>query len=320
MNAPIYPFDPIQSLESLRHPLGRSPEELRRLASRASGMYFVAKRAPKDDGTMRIMFDTRPQLKCVLKRINEHFLSRVIYPNYLTGGVPGKDYKASVDSHANAATVIKEDIKNFFPSVGSELVFDIWKRFFGFAPDVAELLTLLTTRDGHLEQGSPTSGYLANLALWDVEAPMRDRLIARGITRYSRHVDDICLSSSERLEAEEIGWGVSQVYGMLAAKGLKPNRLKHKIQHGGEPIKILKLVANAKASLPLEERSRVRAVVHRFTQRVATGDDLQQLLAELPRVRGQVYKVKRFHIGIGTKLVAQVDAAAATLRVRQSLP
>jgi retron-type reverse transcriptase len=277
-------------------------------------MYFVARRIAKEDGEFRVLFDTREPLKSVLKRINLNFLSRVKYPSYLTGGVPGKDYKSSVDQHAGANTVIKEDIKKFFPSVTSAMVFDIWSRFFGFAPEVSDVLTLLTTRDGHLEQGAPTSGYLANLVLWDLESPMIDRLAEHGITRYTRHVDDICMSSTKHLQPAEMSSAVAQVYGMLAAKGLKPNRPKHKTQRGGQSIKILKLVANTKASLPKKERSRIRALVHGFVRRVAEGEDAQNLQTELPRVRGQVYKLKRFHTGKGTRLVTQIDAAASVLK------
>lgn len=314
MNAAFYPYDRIQSIESLRHPLRFEPAELQRLAQRASRMYFVAKTIIKDDGTPRLLYDTRPPLKGVLQRINEHFLRRVEYPDYLTGGLPGKDYKRSVDIHAGAATVIKEDITKFYPSVTAEVVYDIWRRFFGFAPDVADLLTLLTTRDGHLEQGAPTSGYLANLALWDVEPNVVERLAGRGISRYSRHVDDICMSSEQRLDGQEAAWAVSQVYGMLRRKNLQAKRSKHKVVHSNSTIMILKLVGNEKASLPTKERSRVRALVHRFTKQVEAGENLEALVADLPRVRGQAHKVKRFHPNKGAQLVASIDAAAQLLK------
>ncbi|WP_457393371.1 reverse transcriptase family protein [Roseateles sp. P5_E1] len=318
MNAAFFPHDRVQSVESLRHPLGFSPEDLRKLAGRASGMYFVAKRVIKEDGTERLLYDTRMPLKTVLRRINEHFLRRVQYPDYLTGGVPGKDYKSSVDIHAKASTVIKEDITKFYPSVGDGTVFDIWHRFFGFGEQVADLLTRLTTRDGHLEQGAPTSGYLANLALWDVEPHVVKRLAERGFSRYSRHVDDICMSSDERLDGKQIAWAVSQVYGMLREKDLQAKRSKHVVMRSDSPITILKLVANQKASLPPKERSRVRALVHRFCTDVNAGKDLGLLAAELPRVRGQVYKVKRFHLTEGLQLAARVDEAARLLRAVQS--
>lgn len=314
MNAPHYPFDRVQSIESLRHPLGMSPCDLERLERRASSLYFVAKRVEKEDGSYRVLYDTREPLKPVLQRINDHFLRRVIYPAYLTGGVPGKDYTSSVAIHVGAKTVIKEDISKFYPSVGFDVVFDIWNRFFGFADEVAEMLAMLTTRDGHLEQGAPTSGYLANLALWDVEPALIQQLSAIGVTRYSRHVDDITMSSDQYLSPSKVGWVERQVTQTLLRKGLKINQAKHEVMQANGQIKILKLLGHTKASLPKNERSRVRAMVHDFCRRAQIGEDLERLHRELPRVQGQAYKVKRFHPHKGKLLVEQVKSAAQQIR------
>src|SRR5690606_29709275 len=250
-------------------------------------MYFVAKTIPKDDGTQRILYDTRNPLKTVLHRINDNFLRRVIYPHYLTGGVPDKDYTDSVKIHVNAKSVIKEDISKFYPSVSFEVVYEIWASFFRFSSDVAELLSMLTTRDGHLEQGAPTSGYLANLALWDVEPSLVAKLASIRVTRYSRHVDDITLSSPDHLSASRVDWAVRTVSDALASKGLLVHAGKHQVMHAGEAIKVLKLIGNTKPSQPPKERSRVRALVHTFCLSVESGDSLEELETLLPRVRGQ---------------------------------
>lgn len=313
-NAPVYRYGRIRSIKSLELALGMPEQALRALAKRASSMYFVAKRVPKEDGAQRVLFDTRQPLKKILQRVNSQFLKRVYYPPYLTGGVPGKDYTWSTKLHANAPLVIKEDIRKFFPSVSTEVVFDIWHRFFGFSLDVAELLTLLTTRNGHLEQGSPTSGYLANLALWDVEPRTVSLLVQKcGITRYSRHVDDICMSSTSMISAAQMTQAISLVYGMLANKGLSPNRAKHIAMHAGEPIRILKLVANRKPSLHKSEQSRVRAAVHGFCLRAANLDKPDLLRAELPKIRGLAYKLRRFHPQRAAPLLARIDTIARAL-------
>ena len=316
MKAPHYPFARIQSLESLRHPLGMEPAALLRLAKRASHLYFVATTVEKADGTKRVLYDTREPLKNVLQRINEHFLRRVQYPDYLTGGVPGKDYTHSVSMHAGAKVVITEDISKFYPSVTYDVVKEIWSSFFGFAEDVADALAMLTTRDGHLEQGAPTSGYLANLALWDVEWKLIDRLSKIGVTRYTRHVDDITMSSQQNLSASKVEWAVRTVTTTLASKGLLVHPGKHEVMQANGQIKILKLLGNSKPSLLSTERSRVRAMVHGYCQRVVCGDDYEQLEQLLPRIRGQAYKVKRFHPTEGARLVSQVAEAAALLTGR----
>lgn len=316
MSAPHYPFDRVQSVGSLRHPLGMEPISLMRLARRASGLYFVAKVQEKADGSKRVLYDTREPLKTILHRINENFLRRVQYPDYLTGGLPGKDYTDSVKLHTGAKTVITEDIAKFYPSVTFDVVKDIWVNFFGFADDVADLLSMLTTRDGHLEQGAPTSSYLANLALWDVEPQMIGKLAHIGITNYSRHVDDITMSCPHNLSASQVNWIFRMVASTLALKGLLIHSGKHEAMYANGQIKILKLLGNTKPSLPPAERSRVRALVHTFCQRVYAGDGLNELEQQLPRIRGQAYKVKRFHSHKGTQLVLQVDQAAKVLLSR----
>ncbi|AOZ00891.1 hypothetical protein BKK81_17780 [Cupriavidus sp. USMAHM13] len=316
MNEAKYLRRRVRSIEALRHPLGMGPRDLQRLALRASSLYFVATTMPKADGTLRVLYDTRKPLKSVLQRINEHFLRKVVYPPYLTGGVPGKDYTDSVKIHAGAKTVITEDISKFYPSVGLEVVRNIWSGLFGFSDEVADLLAALTTRDGHLEQGAPTSGYLANLALWDVEPALINRLTAMGVSRYSRHVDDITLSSLEPLGTSRVDWVVRTVTRTLASKGLQIHPGKHQVMDAGEQIKVLKLVGNIKASLTPEERSRVRALVHNYCKRVESGDGLEELRALLPSIRGQAHKVKRFHPRVGARLVAEVEQAAQQLQHR----
>jgi hypothetical protein len=291
-----------------------TPSELQRLSLRASKLYFVARRVKKEDGSERVLYDTRQPLKHVLQSINKHFLKRVHYPEYLTGGLPGTDYKKNVDKHAGAATVIKEDITKFFPSVGDAVVYDVWSGFFGFAPEVADLMTKLTTRDGHLEQGAPTSGYLANLALWDVEPTTVKRLAETGWPCYTRHVDDICASSKEPRDSVAQAWAVTQIYGMLRAKNLHAKREKHRVMHSNAPIVMLKLVGNEKASLPKEQRARIRAAAHQYLLQAAKGENVEALLAGLPRILGQVHTMKRFHPGKGAKLAQELNAAATRLR------
>lgn len=297
---------------------------IRALAARASRMYTVAKRVQKEDGTVRVLYDTRQPLKAVLQRINSQFLRKVQYPPYLTGGVPGKDYISSAKLHGNAKLVIKEDIRTFFPTVDAGVVLDIWQCFFGFSPDVAQLLTLITTRDGHLEQGAPTSGYLANLALWDVEPRVVTQLAREcGITGYSRHVDDICMSTQTVISSSQKARAISLVYGMLANKGLAPKRVKHITKHGGQQIQVLNLVANRKPTLPASQQARIRAAVHQFCLRATTLEDPAPLRADLPKIRGLVLHLRRFRPGRAAPLLAAIDSVARTLNsleVRQGTP
>ena len=71
--------------------------------------------------------------------------------------------------HVQAKTVVNLDISSFFESVSHVQVRRLWQHFFDFPPEVADLLTALTTYKGHLPRGAPASSYLGNLIFWDLE-------------------------------------------------------------------------------------------------------------------------------------------------------
>ena len=141
-------------------------------------------------------------------------------------------------------------------------VYRIWREFFHFAENAADLLTRLTTKDARVFQGTPTSSYLANLAFWDREPALVLRLISRGI-RYSRYVDDIAVSSPAEMSEEDKRWAISQVYGMIGAAGFKPKRSKHKGLSARGSITMMGLNANAsfRPTITKQERANTRALI-----------------------------------------------------------
>ena len=122
------------------------------------------------------------------------------------------------------------------------------------------------------------------------------------------------LSSLSHISPSRINWAVRTITAALATKGLLIHKGKHEVMHSNGQLKILKLVGNSKHSLPPKERSRVRALIHTFAKQVEAGNDLDAALQMLPRMRGQAYKVKRFHASEGGLLVQQVEKAAMLLR------
>ena len=125
------------------------------------------------------MFDTKVPLKPLLKQINDVFFRHVAFPSYLTGSLPKRDFVSNVSLHADARIVIMEDISAFFDCITAAHVYRIWHRFFGFGEEAARMLTALTTKDGRVFQGTPTSSFLANLVFWDIESAVVEKLGAQ---------------------------------------------------------------------------------------------------------------------------------------------
>lgn len=302
-----YSYKPILSMPALSRALGVPESTLQELARTADSLYRLAKPVEKPDKSIRQPFDALPPLKKIHRRIKTKIFSGVTFPDYLTGSIKGQDYKTNAALHVGARIVICEDIANFFPSTKAQIVFDIWRFFFGFSEDIAKCLTRLTTKDGVLPQGAITSSYLANLAFWREEPRVHAYFARMGIT-YSRYVDDIGLSSRRFIIADEKTSVISTVYGMLASKDYKPKRRKHELRTNKGRMFITKLLINERPALIKEERSAIRTAVFQLEQQVRKGNTGMVVKNEYQRSLGRVSKLARFHQNEGAELIQRMRA------------
>lgn len=266
------------------------------VSKQASDLYRLAKEIEKPDGTVRKTYDALPLLKDIQRRIKSNILDRVRFPDYLTGSIKGRDYKANAELHQGAKIVITEDIGSFFPSTTDEHVYDIWRCFFGFSPEVAECLRALTTRHGELPQGGSTSPQLANLVFWRNEPRLRDRLYAEGVT-YSRFVDDVAASSRTRIAPDKKREIIDAIYGLMLHEGYKPKRQKHELKTSRERMAVTTLSINQKPGVAPKERARIRAAVHRLEQLALLKQGDIGHSSEFKSVLGKVSNLSRFHSG-----------------------
>jgi len=310
LSKPSYPFKPIRSIPALAKALRIDVAVLISAAASANGNYRIV---PPPPGSTRQTFDALGQLKNIHRRIKEVFFAKVIFPKYLHGSLKGCDYVTNASLHTNKQILICEDVKKFFPSVSANRVEDVWCGFFGFSPEVARMLTQLTTKDGVLPQGAIPSSYLANLILWRHEPLLHAKFAERGIV-YSRYVDDMAMSSAHHLDKETQTWIIAQVYGMLRKVGLKAGREKHEIFSATQPMIATKLIVNRKPSLSSKKRSQVRSQVRQLEMAQASGappETVRELANKAAQRAGQL---GRFHTTQAAKLKERVKV------VREALP
>ncbi len=317
-NRPIYSFEPIGSPAQLAVALRSTESGLMRLARRADKLYRLAKPIVKADGSIRQPYDAYPELKLVQRRLKDRILSKVEYPAYLTGSLKGRDYKTNAELHVGSRILICEDITNFFPSISSALVYDIWLGLFHFSPPVAELLTKLTTRCGVVPQGAIPSSYIANLALWRFEPGFQAALAQESIV-YSRYVDDIAMSSRGVLSRPDQTRLVAQLYGMLAKVGLKAKRKKHESFSSSKRMITTKLVVNERVSLSDKQRANVRAAVHQLEKLAQPGECGPEFMRLLTSASVRVGNLGRFHPAEGARLKDKLRALRNGLPVEVPL-
>lgn len=265
MNRPKYSNASIGSIDSLAKALHMQVSELVRLAQKADSFFHLKERKEKPDGSFRDIYRVDNELKLIQEQIIKIIYYATDFPNYLQGSIKDKVFPRShitdAGLHLYARVLIKMDISNFYPSLKAELIYQTWKRFFNFSEEVAQILTEITTFNGFLPQGAPTSPGLGNLVFWDLEYEIVQNLSDLGF-KYSRYVDDVTVSTENLVEISELAPIFRMVFGMFKKRGVVPNRNKITISTSGHPMVIHNLnVNNRTVTIPKTERSRIRKAV-----------------------------------------------------------
>ena len=293
---PHYSRKPLGSVQALAFMTNTSSEYLHKLARHAPTMYRVVEtKKAEGRGEPKVTYEPALALKAFQRQLIKTVLAAVSFPPYINGGVPGRSYRADCAIHTEAEHVVKVDIASFYESVSSREVRRLWGQFFNFPPEVAELLTALTTHNGHLPRGAPTSSYLANLLFWREEPRLHADFAAGGV-RYSRYVDDISLSSMELLDDLTVQGAITRLYGMFKGKGIRPNREKQRVMRRPGALRVHNInVGGAEPTIPKVARDEIRAGLHNLERAVAEYGLTEEVQGTVRHLQGKIAWLKHFH-------------------------
>lgn len=153
----------------------------------------------KGPGKTRTIEEPVGELKKVHKRLH-NLLSRVNHPEWLFSGVRGRSYIGNAFHHAGIRYAMLCDIGSFYQSAQSEYVFRFFRYRLKQAENIAWLITDISTFNGHLPTGSPSSPALAFRAYEPMFESIRD-LADESEAKFSLYVDDMTISSDKPLRA-----------------------------------------------------------------------------------------------------------------------
>jgi RNA-directed DNA polymerase len=146
----------------------------------------------KTDGSLREILEPDFRLKSIQHSILKQYLNRALVHPAAVGFRRKHSIADHVWSHVGARIIITADIKDFFPSTSRYRVERWWETQFE-SEQAIKLATLLTTYQGCLPQGAPTSPALSNIVNYEMDKRLHERTIRSGGT-YTRYADDMVFS------------------------------------------------------------------------------------------------------------------------------
>lgn len=187
---------PLVSMSKLERLLGYDRGELLRVANTSERYYRPFDIRHPDDKKWRHIDRPKGQLRAIQDAIQHKLLSKVHFPDTMYGGVRGRSARDNAGLHVGRDVIVALDLRDCFPNTRPPKVYAAWREVFGCSPDLAGLLTRLTTLHFRLPQGAPTSPLLANLTLLPLYRDISSLIEDRGLF-FSIFVDDIVVSGSE---------------------------------------------------------------------------------------------------------------------------
>ena len=167
----------------------------------------------KKSGGTRVIQEPNVQLKQYQSILNFYLQQyyHLLKPEGVFGFVinPDKSIKKcniadNASMHTNQKWVLNLDLKDFFPSIQAHQIKALFSSdLFNYSAEIATALSLLTTYDGKLPTGAPTSPALSNFICISLDHALLDFCAANEI-KYSRYADDLTFSSQSNFTEETI--------------------------------------------------------------------------------------------------------------------
>jgi Reverse transcriptase (RNA-dependent DNA polymerase) len=165
----------------------------------------------RDDGSKKIRHiePSTDYLKVVQRKIDRKILKPAMesLPAGIMGGRKGVSVINNAGLHAKSKSLMKYDVKDFFPSIKYHHVYYIFRYRLNYCEEAANILTKLTTfpsANAHVPQGAPTSTSLAAFSLETVCIKIEAYTKTHDLN-FSVWVDDITISGdSDKLKQHRL--------------------------------------------------------------------------------------------------------------------
>jgi RNA-directed DNA polymerase len=290
------PFAPVVSMKRLSALLHRDRKDIERIASHAGRYYEPFDRHRPGSSKWRHIDNPVGELKDLQSSIYRAIFATYSFPLNVIGGIPGRSTKHNMNEHLGRPVLVTLDIKNCFPHIHDfHHVYPTFRRL-GFPPELAELLTKLTTFQHRLPQGAPSSPIIANLVLEPVHRAI-DKIARVYGLHWSMYVDDIAISGVRARHA------IVPIIRALQREGYGVANQKIRVMSNSERQALTGGVVNReKISAGREQIEEIRNAIFELHDRDGIIFD-----HEIRSVRGRINNVKWLRPVQGATLLRLAD-------------
>jgi RNA-directed DNA polymerase len=249
---------PITSITELAAAMGLSEFELSRLVIRTNDYYKSFWLSKKSGGRRKICAPVA-SLKVLQRWIADEILGKVEMSPCCTGFRKNHSILDNASPHCGKDFVFNTDIADFFGTVTFPRISGLFESL-GYPTPVATVLARLTSHNGRLPQGAPSSPMIANLICRRLDSRLESYCEARGWS-YTRYCDDITISGAG-------SWPTAHaVFEIIESEGFVVNEKKTRLLKKNNRQVVTGVVVNERPNVPRRERRRMRAIFHQLSTR-----------------------------------------------------
>jgi RNA-directed DNA polymerase len=322
----------IHTVDDLAASFHLSPAELawfadlktlgRRAANSPQLQHYHYRLFAKKSGAVRLIESPKDFLKKLQRQVLADILDRVPAHAAAHGFVKGRSIRTFAAPHAGQATLLRLDLKNFFPSIRRARVQSVF-RTLGYPEPVADLLGGLCTNiapravfravssealaemralyeQTHLPQGAPTSPALANICVYRMDCRFAGLARSSGGI-YTRYADDLAFSGTGPFER-----GIERFAAHVAAiaqdEGFAINHRKTRIMRRGVRQHLAGLVVNETVNVPRAEFDRLKAILTNCIRNGPAAENRENIPHFRSHLQGRIAFVSMVQPGRGAKL------------------
>lgn len=250
---------------------GVSSEEERAILSRIiadPSLFYRSFRIPKRRGGSRVIASPYPSLASIQANILQCLLSELPVSPFAFAYVAGRNAINHAGLHLRGKELLKLDIKDFFPSISRQMVFESLQGL-GVQNEVSYFISSICTLKNELPQGACTSPVLSNLVFSPLDFRLSRLAQVLGLS-YSRYADDMAFSG------ERIPRRLSRlVSAILAQRGFIVNDLKTQLKvEGSKKILTGVSISSGVLKAPRDFKRSLRAQIYELE---INGDDVSSM-------------------------------------------